>query len=187
MGDPLSKFVVNLIGLGGLRIVCCAAGNTGGPMPSENDVKTPGAGPEQPAETAAAPRKDVGTLLAHQRTDLAVERSYLAAERTLMAWIRTALSMISFGFTIAKLGQVMHEVEVRRLLGGVRMVGVRRIGYALVVFGTLALLGAVVQHWQSVKELRSMGLDRRVSIAFVVALLLAALGFFAFSSLVAQF
>lgn len=41
---------------------------------------------------------DVGTKLAHERTDLAMERSYLASERTLMAWIRTSLSMISFGF-----------------------------------------------------------------------------------------
>ncbi len=156
-------------------------------MPTEAAVKTQGVGPEQAAQPAAAPGKDVSTLLAQERTDLAVGRSYLAAERTLMAWIRTALSMISFGFTIAKLGQAMHEVEVKRLLGGVRLVGVRRIGYALVVFGTLALLGAVIQHAKRIRELRSMGLRREISITFIVALLLVGLGFVAFSSLVAQF
>ncbi len=155
-------------------------------MQTETGAKTAKAGQEQSLEPAAASSKDIGTVLAHERTGLAVERSYLAAERTLMAWIRTALSMISFGFTIAKLGQAMHEVEVRRLLGGVQMVGVRRIGYALVVFGTLALLGAVIQHWRRIRELRHMGLRRQVSITFIVAVLLVALGFVAFSSLVVQ-
>jgi putative membrane protein len=50
---------------------------------------------------------DVATTPVHQRTDLAMERNYLAADRTLMAWMRTSLSMISFGFTIGKLRQVM--------------------------------------------------------------------------------
>ena len=40
-------------------------------------------------------------------TQLALERTSMAAERTLQAWIRTALSLISFGFTIGKLGQVV--------------------------------------------------------------------------------
>jgi putative membrane protein len=50
----------------------------------------------------AKPRLDEGTRLSVQRTQLAVER-------TLMAWIRTAFSMISFGFTIGKFLQYMHE------------------------------------------------------------------------------
>jgi uncharacterized membrane protein YidH (DUF202 family) len=70
---------------------------------------------------------DVGTALAHERTDLALDRSYLAAERTLMAWIRTALSMISFGFTIGKLGQVLHDVQVKGLLGGGRTVSLENL------------------------------------------------------------
>jgi putative membrane protein len=50
----------------------------------------------------SGPHFDEGTRLSLQRTQL-------AAERTLMAWIRTAFSMISFGFTIGKFLQYLHE------------------------------------------------------------------------------
>lgn len=128
---------------------------------------------------------DDATTLAHRRTDLAIERNYWAAERTLMGWIRTSLSMISFGFAIGKLGQVVENVEVKRLLGSPRMVSVERIAFFLVVLGTAALLGAALQHWRRVRELRAMGLPREFSITFIVAVLLAAVGGFALSSLVA--
>ena len=101
-----------------------------------------------------------------------------------MAWIRTALSMISFGFTIGKLGQVLQDVEVRGFLGRFHDVSVESIAYFLVVLGTLALLGATVQHWLEVREFRAMGLCRRISIAFVVSVLLTVVGGFALSSLV---
>ena len=136
---------------------------------------------------AAAPAGKTSTELAHERTDLAVLRSYMAAERTLMAWIRTTLSMISFGFTLAKLGQAMHDIEVRRLLGGVQIVGVRRIGYFLVVLGTLALFGATLQYRGEIKELRRQGLTKRFSISVIVAGVLILLGGFAFTSLVGNF
>ena len=136
---------------------------------------------------AVAPAGKTSTELAHERTDLAVLRSYMAAERTLMAWIRTTLSMISFGFTLAKLGQAMHDIEVRRLLGGVQIVGVRRIGYFLVVLGTLALFGATLQYRAEIKELRRQGLTKRFSISVIVAGVLILLGGFAFTSLVGNF
>ena len=74
-----------------------------------------GIGPGKEPEPGAG-KSDVATRLAEQRTDLALGRNYMAAERTLMAWIRTSLSMISFGFTIGKLGQVLKNVEVKGLL-----------------------------------------------------------------------
>ena len=117
-------------------------------------------------------------------TDLAMERNYLAAERTLMAWIRTALSMISFGFTIGKLGQVLKEVEFKGLLGNTRTMSIDRIAHFLVVLGTVALLGAAIQHWYRVRELRVLGLKRKFSIGFIVALLLVAIGGLALTSLV---
>jgi len=136
---------------------------------------------------AAPPAGPNATNMAHERTDLAVLRSYMAAERTLMAWIRTTLSMISFGFTLAKLGQAMHDIEIKKLLGGVQVVGVRRIGYFLVVLGTVALLGATIQYWRELRELRSLGLTRRLSISLIVAAVLILLGGLAFTSLIGNF
>jgi putative membrane protein len=138
----------------------------------------PGATQDSPDQT------DVSTGLAYKRTDLALERNYMAAERTLMAWIRTALSMISFGFTIGKLGQVLSDVEVRGFLGRVRNISVDSIAYFLVILGTLALLGATVQHWIQVREFRAMGLRRRISIPYFVAIALSLVGGFALSALI---
>ena len=70
------------------------------------------------------PRVDTAAAHVDRGTLLAVERSYLAADRTLMAWIRTSLSMISFGFTIGKLGQTVAAIEVPSILQGVRMMSV---------------------------------------------------------------
>jgi putative membrane protein len=64
--------------------------------------------------------------LAEDRTDMAFQRTRLAADRTLMAWIRTSLSMISFGFTIFKFFQYLHEsdpVELARGTHGARNLG----------------------------------------------------------------
>jgi putative membrane protein len=127
---------------------------------------------------------DVGTLLAHERTDLAMERNLLAAERTLMAWIRTALSMISFGFTIGKLGQVLHDVSVRGFMGSIRTVSTENIAYFLVILGTGALLGASLQHWKRIRDLQAMGLRHRLSITLIVAMLLTAVGGFTLSALI---
>lgn len=149
-----------------------------------------GLGPDKTDEHDRA-TGDVGTDLAYQRTGLAkqrtglaLDRNMLAAERTLMAWIRTSLSMISFGFTIGKLGQILHEVNVQGILGRVRSMSVQNIAYFLVILGTGALIGASFQHWRRMRELRAMGLRRQVSITFLVALLLSAVGLFTLSALI---
>jgi putative membrane protein len=135
-------------------------------------------------DDSSAQPGDVGTRLAHQRTDLAMDRNYMAAERTLMAWIRTALSMISFGFTIGKLGQVMETIEVKGFLIHTRMISVESIAYFLVILGTVALFMASIQHRVRMHELYKMGLRRQISTSFVVAVLLIVVGGFALSSLV---
>ena len=122
------------------------------------------------------------TQLAVKRTDLALKRSYLAAERTLMAWVRTALAMISFGFTIGKLGDALGSVSVRMMFG--RTAGIEGVAYFLVILGTVSLLVAAVQNRIEVVELIRMGLPRRVSLAFFIAVLLSLLGAFAFTSMV---
>jgi putative membrane protein len=123
------------------------------------------------------------TLLAHERTDLALERTYWAAGRTLMGWIRTALSMISFGFTIGKLGQTLQDSKVMGL-GGMRTVGISSIAYFLVILGTAALLAAAVQYSRRVHKLAKEGLQPQPSIEFWVSIVLSLMGIVAFSTLV---
>ena len=129
---------------------------------------------------------DTSTQLAYERTDLAVERNFLAAERTLMAWIRTSLSMISFGFTIGKLSQVLDELQIKGAFGRIRTVSAEELANFLVTLGTFALIGASLQHWKRVRQLHAMGLPRKLSITFIVAITLAFLGFFALSALVME-
>lgn len=134
-----------------------------------------------PGENAS----DTGTKLAVERTELALERSYLANERTLMAWIRTSLSMISFGFTIGKLGQAMKSVEVKKLLGDSMMsISVHSLAYMLVVVGTAVLIVASIQFRARTNRLMRNGLPTRFSMAFYIALLIALIGGGAFSALV---
>ena len=57
-------------------------------------------------------------------------------------------------------------------------------GLIVLILGTAALLGASVQHWRRVRDLRAMGLGHGFSITFIVALSLAAVGGFALTSLV---
>jgi putative membrane protein len=136
----------------------------------------------QEPDTGAA---DVNTQLAHERTDMAVNRTYWAADRTLQAWVRTTLSMISFGFTLGKIGQAMEDIEVKSVFAhSPRTVSISSIAYGLVLLGTLALIAAIVQHWLRVRELRAMGLRPQVSISFYVAILLSLVGGFAFTALV---
>lgn len=139
-----------------------------------------GPGKVRPTEAEATDRS---TRLAEQRTDLALERNYMAAERTLMGWIRTTLAMISFGFTLGKLGQALESIEVKTLTGGTRTVSIESLAYFLVVLGTGALLAAAVQHRIRMHELYEIGLRRQVSITFVVAVLLTVVGGFAFTAL----
>jgi putative membrane protein len=125
------------------------------------------------------------TELAGRRTDLALERSYLASERTLMAWIRTSLSMISFGFTLGKIGQAMEDTEIQGLLGG-RSYSISNIAYFLVIIGTIALLGAMIQHFIRVHAMYRLGFPRQFSIAQGIALLLTLVGAFALTALVLE-
>jgi uncharacterized membrane protein YidH (DUF202 family) len=91
--------------------------------------------------------------------------------------------MISFGFTIGKVGQALQNVDVKGLRG-MREIGVNSIAYLLVTLGTVSLLAASVQYSRRVYELHEHGQRVRPSIAFVVALVLSVMGIVAFGSLV---
>jgi putative membrane protein len=144
-----------------------------------DDVLGFGSGGKKPAD---AGEEATSTELAEKRTDLALERSYLAAERTLMAWVRTALSMISFGFTIGKLGQALGSVSVKLMFG--KTAGIESVAYFLVILGTVSLIVAAIQNRIEVLELIAMGLPRKLSLAFYIAVLLSLLGAFAFTAMV---
>jgi putative membrane protein len=106
----------------------------------------------------------------------------MAAERTLMAWIRTSLAMISFGFTLGKVGDAVRVARVDLMFG--RTADVAGVAYYLVTLGTLALILAAVQYRIELASLGIRSLKRRSSLAFVIAVLLSLLGGFALMDLV---
>jgi putative membrane protein len=130
--------------------------------------------------SAAAPASNAPVSLSNE---LALERTYLASERTLMAWIRTALSMISFGFTLGKLGEALQDVKIRGLLHE-STYSVKNIAYFLVILGTLSLAGALVQHYLRIRSMYVIGLAKTFSIPFASGTLLFFVGLFALTGLV---
>jgi len=124
------------------------------------------------------------TRLAGARTNLALTRNLLASERTLMAWIRTCLAMISFGFTIGKLGDALSSTKVGLLFG--RTTDIAGVAYYLVSLGTLALMVAALQYRVEVAHLIPSGSKGRPSLAFVIAVLLSLFGMFVFTDLVTR-
>ena len=123
------------------------------------------------------------TQLAGTRTSLALTRNMMAAERTLLAWIRTSLAMISFGFTIGKLGPALESPQVD-LFG--RTTDALGVAYYLVFVGTIALVLAAVQFKSDIGRFVPRGAKRRPSVAFVLAVLLSLLGMFVLTDLVGQ-
>jgi putative membrane protein len=110
-------------------------------------------------------------------TTLAFENTRLAYERTTMAWVRTAASLISFGFTIYKFFQYVHENEHGAPVQ--RLIGPRGYGIFMISLGLFALLVAAVQHRQSMKMLREHYPEAPGSLAALVAALFSALGILA--------
>lgn len=108
-------------------------------------------------------------------TQLAYERTYLAHERTQMAWIRTGLALISFGFTIAKVFELLRE----RAGGAGPQVVPQAVGILMIAIGLVALLLSTVQHLHAVRRLRGACPNLPRSLSWVTALLIALLGFVA--------
>jgi putative membrane protein len=112
-----------------------------------------------------------------------------ALERTFMAWIRTAVSLISFGFTIVQFFQRFTQMQSegsRPLSPGAP----RILGLALIGVGILCLAISSWQYRQGVKymwqpKFRAIaGIGERPirSAAFLAAMVLLAIGLFAFLS-----
>jgi putative membrane protein len=118
------------------------------------------------------------------RTNLAARRNVMAAERTLMAWIRTSLAMISFGFTLGKLGDALASAKFSLMFG--RTTDIRGVASYLVIIGTLALILAVFQYRSDVAGITPDRAAFMPSLALVVAVLLSLLGIFVFTDLVTR-
>lgn len=92
-----------------------------------------------------------------------------------MAWVRTSTSLISFGFTIYKFFQYLHEnqqVPVAEILIGPR-------GFALLMIGIglTSLVLATVEHRRSMQALRTeYGAIVPYSLATTIAGLIGLLG-----------
>jgi len=118
---------------------------------------------------------DVGTRLAFDRTRLAYDR-------TMMAWVRTATSLISFGFTIYK----FFQIEINKGEPSDRLIGPREFALMMIGIGLLSLLMATIQHRQDRNLMRAMNPDLPVSMAAVLAGLIAILGIVAFAAVILQ-
>jgi putative membrane protein len=110
---------------------------------------------------------------------MATTRTVMAADRTLMAWVRTGLSMTSFGFTIYKLLQAFQSSGF--VLPSEH--SPRRIGLFLTGLGTVAIVLGAIEYWQALRGLGGQYPLRLWRPAFVMALVMSALGLFLFVSI----
>lgn len=111
---------------------------------------------------------------AADQVKLALERTYLAHERTLMAWTRTATSLITFGFTLYKFFEYLHERG--EAVPSHRPFGARTFGLIMIGIGVLTLIVAAVQHKLQMRRLKVQYPDLPFSLALLLAVLIACLG-----------
>lgn len=120
--------------------------------------------------------------LSEIRTNLAISRSLMAADRTLMAWIRTSLSLYSFGFTIYKLLDAYQQSGMSFPDGGTP----RTIGLFLTGVGTCAIVMGVIEHWVTMRSLRTVKHFRLARPTFLMGVFMAALGVFLFFGIITK-
>lgn len=118
-------------------------------------------------------------------------RTRLSVERTMMSWLRTATALIGFGFAIVQFFERLQATPaVRRAL---LPNAPQYLGLALIGAGVLAVLVATLQYLWVVRYLWSgsfasiaglsreqMAGERLHSPVIAIAVLLAAIGLFAF-------
>jgi uncharacterized membrane protein YidH (DUF202 family) len=92
------------------------------------------------------------TDLADERTALAVARTIAAHDRTLMAWVRTATSLISFGFTIYKFFQTLHDPQGA---SEDRLVGPRGLGLVMITLGVGGLLLGLIEYRRQLADIHT--------------------------------
>lgn len=110
--------------------------------------------------------------------ELGLQRTRLAFDRTMMAWIRTSVSLISFGFSIDKFFDFLHEKSAPNTIIGPRLFAIIMIG-----IGLFALAAAVVEHWWNCHILKVPGVSR-LSLSTIIAGMVAGLGVLALVAVV---
>ncbi len=120
---------------------------------------------EQSFEQAPSPKTSPKRKMS-RRTSLAFDRSVAASDRTLMATLRTSLSMISFGFAIFEGSTFLAQADKWSSAGP------RRLGWALVLGGTLLL---IVGLWEHVRYVRKLSHRSKVQMPISGALISAGL------------
>jgi putative membrane protein len=126
---------------------------------------------EEPTHKQSTAKLDTSTQLAYERT-------YLAHERTLMGWVRTAIALISFGFTIAKVFELLREKRGAHAT----LLGPRAVGIVMIVMGLVALLLATIQHRRALKLMHERCPELPPSLAGVMAAFFALVGILALFS-----
>ncbi|HEY1377007.1 MAG TPA: DUF202 domain-containing protein [Gemmataceae bacterium] len=123
---------------------------------------------DRSADGSPAPQPDTASRLAF-------ENIFLAHERTQLAWVQVGLAFISFGFTIAKAFQFLHETQGEQA----PLLGARAVGILMVVIGLVSLVVATAQHRRALADVRRRCPGLPVSHAEYLAVLLAGLGIIA--------
>ncbi len=105
---------------------------------------------------------------------LALVRTEFSSERSLMAWMRTSASLFTFGFSIIKFFEYVEQIDKGTQISA----GPRRLGLALILGGTIALVLAVMEHVRRLRKMKELGLpgNSRFSLPIVVAVALLAIG-----------
>ena len=107
-------------------------------------------------------------------------RVYLAAERTFLAWIRTGLALMGFGFVVARFGLFLREIEFsQHPLVAVHSVEIHAVGGHRADpdrRGRESVLGAAAYPFHPRRQARREVVDRPVTMAVVIALILAVTG-----------
>ena len=116
-------------------------------------------------------------------TELAYNRTWLSYERTTQAWIRTATSLITFGFSVFKLSDIVKPPTE----SASRLLGVHEFAYVLVGIGFLSLLMGTLDSRSSMNALRAEGyVHKGPSMSVFFAALVAGLGLLALALMIFQ-
>lgn len=118
---------------------------------------------------------------------LAKGRSKASSERTLLSWMRTSISLITFGFALGKLEEVVPGEPADSALG--RAFQLRLAALAFIVIGLVALVGAVYQHRKQIQRLERDDFEfiPNQAITTTLTVCLVIIGFAFFTTLLFDF